>query len=76
MQKQKNMEKHTFCQTIYYDKAFIIHTFKARFLVFLTNIRLGWKGLPDIHFCMLRKFINYGQRSFITLAPGCWCRRW
>jgi hypothetical protein len=36
-----------------------------------TNIRQGWKGLPlarDKHSILLRKSVNYGQKSFITLG--------
>ncbi len=34
-------------------------------------VRIGWKSLSgDDHSDVLRKFVNYGQKSFITLAPG------
>jgi hypothetical protein len=34
-------------------------------LALLENIRLGWKSSS-----LLRKFLNYGQKSFIRLASG------
>jgi hypothetical protein len=33
-------------------------------------VTLGWKKLAkDKHFSLLRRFVNYGQKSFITLGP-------
>ncbi len=32
--------------------------------------RLGCKSLPGTNTCLLRKFVNHRQKSFITLAPG------
>jgi hypothetical protein len=34
------------------------------------NIRLGWINLTGTNTSLLQKFLNYGQKSFITLAPG------
>jgi hypothetical protein len=39
-------------------------------LAFLKNIGLGWKSLPGTNTSLLRKSLHYGQKSFITLAPG------
>ncbi len=39
-------------------------------LALLTNIRLDWKGFPGTNTSLLRKFVNYRQKSFITLSPG------
>ncbi len=36
----------------------------------ICHIRLGWKRLPKVNNSLLRKFINLGQKSFITLAAG------
>ena len=33
-------------------------------------VRIGWKSLPGTNTSLVLKFINYGQKSFITLAPG------
>jgi hypothetical protein len=38
---------------------------------FLTNIRLGWKGLPETkHSSLFKKSVNYGVISFIVQAHG------
>jgi hypothetical protein len=35
------------------------------------NIILGWRKLAQEKYSsLLQKFVNYGQKSFITLAPG------
>jgi hypothetical protein len=41
-------------------------------LLYQVNVsdRLGWKSLPWTNTRILRKLINYGQKSFITLGPG------
>ncbi len=45
--------------------------FYGRLLALPTNIRLGWKrNVSDKHSSLLRKFVKYGQKSFITLGPG------
>ncbi len=36
----------------------------------LVFVRLGWKTLLGINISLLQKLVNYGQKSFITLAPG------
>jgi hypothetical protein len=43
----------------------------CRLLAKLTDIRLGWEGLPGTkHYSLLQTFINYGRKkSFITLGP-------
>ncbi len=33
-------------------------------------VRLGWKTLLGINTSLLQKLVNYGQKSFITLAPS------
>jgi hypothetical protein len=44
---------------------------KGRLLALPTNIRLGWKmNVCDKHSSLLRKLVNYGQKSFITMGPG------
>jgi hypothetical protein len=35
-----------------------------------TNSRLDWNGLPGTNTSLSQKFVNYGQKSFITLVPG------
>ncbi len=34
------------------------------------NFRLVWNGLAGTNTAAFIKFVNYGQKSFITLAPG------
>jgi hypothetical protein len=34
-------------------------------------VRLGCKSLPGSNTSLLQKFVNYRQKSFITLGPGC-----
>ncbi len=44
----------------------VIYRFSYRARVF---VRLCWKSLQGIkHYNLLRKFVNYGQKSFITLG--------
>jgi len=43
----------------------------SRLMALYTNIRLGWKGLPGTkQSSLLRKSVNYGRKSFVTLVPG------
>jgi len=37
--------------------------------VLTLNIKLGGKGLLGTNTSLLRKFLNYGQKSFIKLGP-------
>ncbi len=34
------------------------------------SIRICFKSLPGTNTSLLQKFVNYGQKSFITLGPG------
>ncbi len=44
---------------------------QGRLLNLPTNNRLDWKGLLGIKLSsFLQKFVNHGQKSFITLGPG------
>jgi hypothetical protein len=38
-----------------------------------TNKILGWKPARDKRSSFLQKFVNYGQKSYITLALGYGC---
>jgi hypothetical protein len=35
----------------------------------LTNIRLGWKILPETNTSLLQKFVNYGNKKFYNIGP-------
>ncbi len=43
----------------------------CRLLASPTNIRLGWKSLPDKHSSLLRKPVNYGRKKFYNTGPWC-----
>jgi hypothetical protein len=48
-------------------KDFSVSPLEGRLLVIPIHIRPGWKGLP---WAKHPKIVNYGQKSFITSAPG------
>ncbi len=35
----------------------------------ITIIELGWKSLQETNPSLLQKFVNYGQKSYLTFAP-------
>jgi hypothetical protein len=40
-------------------------------MALLTNIRLGWKGLPGTNaLAYYEKFVNYCRKMFMKLTPG------
>jgi hypothetical protein len=56
---------------MFVGKAIACAPLKGKLLASPTNVRLGWKKLArDKPSSLLRTSINYGQKSFITLAPG------
>jgi len=44
--------------------------FYGKLLALPTNIGLGWKrNVGDKHSSLLRKFVNYGQKTFYNIGP-------
>jgi hypothetical protein len=41
----------------------------GRVLAFLTNSRLGWRGLPGTNTNSLRKFVTSGCKKFYNIGP-------
>ncbi len=48
----------------------MLQRIEGRLPALLTDISIGWKGLPGTNTSSLLKFLNYGQKSLITLAPA------
>jgi hypothetical protein len=42
----------------------------SRLVALPTKIRLGWKSLPGTKPSLLRTFVNYDRKNFITMYPG------
>ncbi len=57
----------------YLSEALSSTPIKGRLLASTTNIRLGWKGLPETNTLLLRKSINYGRNKFYYTDPRSAC---